>query len=91
MISMMQASEQRVAARLVDGEILMVYEDEDEKKNAGKQFKAYLSSHIRWLCVAFLLIATAEQRVLSTMDPVNLFDIMFEILSGCAKTHTHTE
>lgn len=43
--------------------------------------KKYLNSHLRWLVVFYLVIAAAEERVLR-IPTVNLFDIMFEILSA---------
>ena len=83
MVSMMQSSKQQVVAKFVKGEVLLVYEggenDEEEEKAV---YKKYLNSHIRWLGFFFLLIATAEERVLCTMPPVNLFDIIFEIMSA---------
>lgn len=80
MVSMMEASKQTVVAKYVKGEVILVYEGGDG--DDAHPFKKYLTSHIRWLGVAFLLIATAEERVLSTMPPVNLFDVLFEILSA---------
>jgi Trk-type K+ transport system membrane component len=83
MVSMMQSSKQQIVAKYVKGEVLLVYEggegDEEEEKAV---YKKYLNSHIRWLGLFFLVIATAEERVLSTMPPVNLFDIIFEIMSA---------
>ena len=83
MVSMMQSTKQQVVAKYVNGELLMVYEggegDEEEEKAV---YKKYLNSHIRWLGFFFLCIATAEERVLDTQPPVNLFDILFEIMSA---------
>ena len=83
MVSMMQSTKQEVVAKYVNGELLMVYEggegDEEEEKAV---YKKYLNSHIRWLGFFFLCIATAEERVLDTQPPVNLFDILFEIMSA---------
>lgn len=80
MVSMMEATKQTVVAKYVQGEVILVYEGGDGDDT--HPFKKYLTSHIRWLGVCFLLIATAEERVLSTMPPVNLFDVLFEILSA---------
>lgn len=80
MVSMMQATAQTVVAKYVNGEVLLVYEEGDGDDT--HPFKKYLTSHIRWLGLFFLMIATAEEKVLSTMPPVNLFDVLFEILSG---------
>ena len=83
MVSMMQSTKQEVVAKYVDGELLMVYEGGEGDENKEKAvYKEYLNSHIRWLGVFFLMIATAEERVLDTMPPVNLFDILFEIMSA---------
>jgi hypothetical protein len=50
-------------------------------RSAGALYKKYLNSHIRWLGLFFLMIATAEEKVLSSIPQVNLFDILFEIMS----------
>jgi Trk-type K+ transport system membrane component len=83
MVSMMQSTKQQIVAKYVKGEVLLVYEGGDGGEEEEKAvYKKYLNSHIRWLGFFFLCIATAEERVLSTIAPVNLFDIMFEIMSA---------
>lgn len=83
LVSLMQATKQEVVAKYVNGELLLVYEGgEQSEDNQKAVYKEYLNSHLRWLVVFFLAIATAEERVLANMPPVNLFDIIFEILSA---------
>ena len=82
-VSMMESTKQEVVAKYVNGELLMVYEGGDgDKEKEEAVYKKYLNSHIRWLGFFFLCIATAEERVLDTQPPVNLFDILFEIMSA---------
>lgn len=80
---MMESTKQEVVAKYVNGELLLVYEggEGDEEAKTGLM-KKYLNSHLRWLVIFYLVIATAEQSVLMNIPPVSLFDIMFEILSA---------
>lgn len=77
-VALMQASKQTVVAKVVKGEVLLVYEggeEEGSEETEAAVYKKYLSSHFRWLGVIFLILATAEQRVM---------DIQF----GCANPPT---
>lgn len=60
MVSMMEATRQTVVAKYVNGEVILVYEGGDGDDT--HPFKKYLNSHLRWLGVIFLLIATAEEK-----------------------------
>jgi Trk-type K+ transport system membrane component len=83
LVSLMETTRQEVVAKYVNGELLLVYEGGDGGEEEQKSvYKQYLNSHLRWLVIFYLVIATAEERVLVNMPPVNLFDIMFEILSA---------
>ena len=83
LVSLMETTRQEVVAKVVNGELLLVYEGGDGGEEEQKSvYKQYLNSHLRWLVFFYLVIATAEERVLVHMPPVNLFDIMFEILSA---------
>lgn len=63
MVSMMEATKQTVVAKYVNGEVILVYEDGDG--DDGHWMKKYLNSHLRWLGVFFLMIATAEEKARS--------------------------
>ena len=72
-VGMMQASKQEVVAKYVNGELLLVYEggeDDEEESTKKSVMKKYLNSHLRWLVVFFLVLATSEQDVISRVpDP----------------------
>jgi len=66
-VGMMQASKQEVVAKYVNGELLLVYEGGDDEDDATQKsvMKKYLNSHLRWLVVLFLVLAVAEQQVIT--------------------------